>query len=241
MGPVLQPQPCSSWHWSVSSLAPRTVFSGRGGNVTSGTCAGANVKRTGGSDMQQPRAEVNVASAGEDVGRTWGTHPRGISPSPSAPLIAGHFATTATAPHVAGHFAAAVTAPTRRGQAFRRRHHRSHSSRGLFSRSPLLPLTAGHFAATATALTRPWGTSPPLPLLSLVAGLFAAASLVHSANSTPPGLMVVGVVAVVVADVEVGVVAVVVVDVVARLADALLPARVALEEDVDLLRAHAQD
>ncbi|CAI6000895.1 unnamed protein product [Closterium sp. NIES-65] len=38
------------------------------------TCAGASVKCTGGGNMQQPRARVNVGSAGENVGRTWGTH-----------------------------------------------------------------------------------------------------------------------------------------------------------------------
>ncbi|CAI5527718.1 unnamed protein product [Closterium sp. Naga37s-1] len=54
----------------LASLAPRTVPSGRGGNVTRGTCAGASVKRTGGSNMQQPCARVNVGSAGENVGRT---------------------------------------------------------------------------------------------------------------------------------------------------------------------------
>ncbi|CAI5510910.1 unnamed protein product, partial [Closterium sp. Naga37s-1] len=60
----------------LASLAPRTVPSGRGGNVTRGTCTGASVKRTGGSDMQQPRAAANVGSKGAEVCRTWGTHVR---------------------------------------------------------------------------------------------------------------------------------------------------------------------
>ncbi|CAI7850949.1 unnamed protein product, partial [Closterium sp. NIES-53] len=60
----------------LASLAPRTVPSGRGGNVTSGICTGGSVKRTGGESMQQQRATANVGSKGAEVSRTWGTHVR---------------------------------------------------------------------------------------------------------------------------------------------------------------------
>ncbi|CAI5491150.1 unnamed protein product [Closterium sp. Naga37s-1] len=58
----------------LASLAPRTVPSGRGGNVTSGGCTGGSVKRTGGESMQQQRATANVGSKGAEVSRTWGIH-----------------------------------------------------------------------------------------------------------------------------------------------------------------------
>ncbi|CAI7859804.1 unnamed protein product [Closterium sp. NIES-54] len=59
----------------LASLAPRTVPSGRGGNLTSGAdCTGARVKYTGGKVMQRQRAVANVGSTRAEVSRTWWTH-----------------------------------------------------------------------------------------------------------------------------------------------------------------------